>query len=110
MRVTIFLLLSTIYLYAESCHEATNRVNFYFIKAKQQIGMEHETNWCKVKYALMKGFEASEHAQGVCGALYNNQFLINKLETYQIAKERCKEEAFHFKGRETTRRLTPNVE
>jgi hypothetical protein len=91
----------------ETCHKATNRVNFYLIKAKQQIGMEHATNWCKIKYAIAKAFEASEHAQRICGPLYSNQFLINKLELYQIAKERCKDEAFHFKGRETTRRLNP---
>jgi hypothetical protein len=91
-------MLFVVSLYAESCNEATNRVNFYFIKAKQQMAMSHETNWCKIEYAMLKAFEASEHAQNICGTLYSNQFLINKLETFQIAKERCKEQKFHFKG------------
>lgn len=89
----IFLILFLFsYIYAEDCNTATNRVNFYLIKAKQQMGVYSQDNWCKVEYCIFKAFEANKRAKEVCGNLFNDQFLVTTLETYKISQERCKKQ------------------
>jgi hypothetical protein len=60
--------------------------------------MNTNVNWCKAEYAMYKGFQASNRAKDICGNLFSDEFMLNKLEMYKIAKARCKEQKFHFKG------------